>query len=120
MDTGIHGSSTGKLKFEDYIHSSKATQLENKKYQKKVDAENHKEFIKNNRLTLKSNRRFRGKKNVFTDKVNKITLSANDDKIMQSIDVIETYAYGRNEEYTKKEKKLMYQYNKTIQKMKND
>ena len=32
MDTGIHGSSTGKLKFEDYIHSSKATQLENKKY----------------------------------------------------------------------------------------
>ena len=104
MDTGIHGSSTGKLKFEDYIHSSKATQLENKKYQKKVDAENHKEFIKNNRLTLKSNRRFRGKKNVFTDKVNKITLSANDDKIMQSIDVIETLHMEEMKNTQKKKK----------------
>ena len=60
------------------------------------------------------------RQNVFNEEVNKIKLSANDDKIMQSIDMIETYAYGRNEEYTKKEKKLMDQYNKTIQKMKND
>ena len=103
-----------------YIPQKQLNQKTKNIRKNKVDAENHKEFIKNNRLTLKSNQRFRGKKNVFTDKVNKITLSANDDKIMQSIDMIETYAYGRNEEYTKKEKKLMDQYNKTIQKMKND
>ena len=48
--------------------------------------ENHKEFIKN-KLLLKWQRRFRsGKHSVFTGKVNKIALSANnDEKINQSI-----------------------------------
>ena len=32
--------------------------------------------------------------NVFTEEINKIALSSNDDKRMQSIDSIETYAYG--------------------------
>ena len=31
--------------------------------------------------------------NVFTEEINKIALSSNDDKRMQSIDSIETYAY---------------------------
>ena len=31
---------------------------------------------------------------VFTEEINKIALSSNDDKIIQSIDSIETYAYG--------------------------
>ena len=35
--------------------------------------------------------------NVFIKKVNKDTLSANDDKRTQSIDSIEIYAYGTNE-----------------------
>ena len=30
--------------------------------------------------------------------VNKIALSANDDKRIQSIDLVETYAYGTNEQ----------------------
>ena len=34
------------------------------------------------------------KDNVFTEEINKIALSSNDDKRMQSIDLIETYAYG--------------------------
>ena len=36
------------------------------------------------------------RKNNFTEKINKIALSSNDDKIIQSIDSIETYAYGAN------------------------
>ena len=32
--------------------------------------------------------------NVFTEEINKIALSSNDDKRMQSIDSLETYAYG--------------------------
>ena len=32
--------------------------------------------------------------NVFTDDINKVALSSNDDKRMQSIDSIETYTYG--------------------------
>ena len=43
-----------------------------------------------------------------------IALSANDDKRMQSIDSIETYAYITNEEIIHRK-----QFNKTIQKMIN-
>ena len=31
--------------------------------------------------------------NVFTEEINEIVLGSNDDKRMQSIDLIETYAY---------------------------
>ena len=73
------------------------TQLENKINQlekNKVDVdslrENHTEFIKNNKLILKSQQKFRSEKhNVFTEKVNKTALSANDDKRIQSIDSTE-------------------------------
>ena len=40
------------------------------------------------------------KDNVFTEEINKISLSSNDDKRMQSIDLIETYAYGRSKDLT--------------------
>ena len=56
---------------------------------------NHKEFIKNNKLILKSQQRFKSKKqNLCTEEVNKNTLSANNDKRIQSVDSIEAYAYG--------------------------
>ena len=35
---------------------------------------------------------------VFTEKINKIVLSSNDDERMQSIDLIETYVYGTNKD----------------------
>ena len=55
--------------------------------------------MKNNRLISKSQQRFRSEKhNVFTEKVNKITLSANNDKKIQTIDSIEIYACGKNKE----------------------
>ena len=63
----------------------------------RVQLQSHslKEFIKNNKLILKTQQIFRSEKhNVFTEKINKITLSSNDDKRMQSFDSIETYAYG--------------------------
>ena len=57
--------------------------------------ESHKEFIKNNKLILKSQQRFRSKKqNVFTEEVNKTELSTNNDKRIQSFDSIETYGFG--------------------------
>ena len=40
---------------------------------------------------------FKGERhNVFTEKINKTTLSSNDDKRMQSIALIETYVHGRS------------------------
>ena len=62
--------------------------------------ENHNEFMKNSKLIFR-----RDKHNAFTEGVIKIALSANYDKIMQSINLIETYANGTNKgKYTKKKK----------------
>ena len=53
------------------------------------------EFIKNNKLILKTQEKFKSERhNVFTEKINKTALSSNDDKTMQSIHSIEADAYG--------------------------
>ena len=52
----------------------------------------HKEFIKNNKLILKSQKRFKSEyDNVFIEEINKIALSLNNDKRMQLIALMETY-----------------------------
>ena len=103
-----------KLKFEDQKSCLEATKFENKITQLEKNEldkdslrENYKEFIKNNRLILKSLQKFRVEKhNVFTEEVNKIALTDNDDKGMQSIYSIETYTYEINEEKIHTKKKL--------------
>ena len=61
--------------------------------------ENEKEFIQNNKLTVKSYQKLRNKKhNVFTGKVNKTNLSANGGKEMQSVDSVKRFPYGTNEQ----------------------
>ena len=47
-----------------------------------------------------------GRHNVFTEKINKIALSSSDDKRMQSIDSIETYAYGTSKDLICKEENI--------------
>ena len=44
--------------------------------------------------------------NVFTEEINKIALSSNDDKRMQSIDSIETYAYGTSKHLVSENKEI--------------
>ena len=44
--------------------------------------------------------------NVFTEEINKIALSSNDDKRMQSIDSIETYAYGTSKNLVSDNKEI--------------
>ena len=52
-----------------------------------------KRIHKNDRLVLKTQQRFKSeRRNGFTEEVNKITLSSNDAKRIQSIDPIKTYA----------------------------
>ena len=51
----------------------------------------HKEIVRKNKPILKTQQRFKSEKhNVFTEEINKIALSSNDDKIIQSVDSIET------------------------------
>ena len=80
---------------------------------------NGKEFIKINILILKSQQRFRGEKDsVFIEDVNKILLSANENKRKQSIDSTETYAYGTSKSLACKKEEI--ECNNMIKKYKND
>ena len=46
------------------------------------------------------------KHNVFTEEIKKIALSSNDDKKMQSIDLIKTYEYGMSKDLTQNKEKI--------------
>ena len=66
--------------------------------------EDPRKFIKNNKLILKAQQRLRSEKhNIFTEEINKMALSLNDDKRMQSVDLMETYAHGTSKDLCKKE-----------------
>ena len=58
-------------------------------------------------MLLKAQQRFKNEKhNLFTDKLIKIPLTANDNKRMQSIASIEAYMYGTSKDLLCKKKKV--------------
>ena len=77
-----------KLKFQDFTNCLEAAQIENKinhLEQNKIDADNlkedKKEFMKNSTLILKTQKRFISEiHNGFTEEINKINLTSNDNK----------------------------------------
>ena len=57
--------------------------------------ENYKDSLFNDKIILRSQQRFRSDHlNVYTEEVNKIALSSNDDKRIQTFDKITTFPYG--------------------------
>ena len=59
--------------------------------------ENYKDCLFNNKVILKLQQRFKSNHhNVYTEEINKIALSSNDDKRLQTSDRIKTYPYGTN------------------------
>lgn len=93
------------IKFKDYKNRNEANRLENQincfKNNTNADKhkEYHKEFIKSNRLILKSQQMFNSEiQNVFPEEVNKIIFSGNNDKWIQSVDCKQTYVYGKSED----------------------
>ena len=55
----------------------------------------YKNCLFKNEIKLKSQQKFKSEvHNVYTEKVNKIALSSNDDKRFQTFDKIESYPYG--------------------------
>ena len=49
-------------------------------------------------MLLKTQQRFKSERHVFSEEINKIALSLNDDKRMQSIDLTELCAYGKRKD----------------------
>ena len=82
-----------KLKFENYQNCLEGTQFENKinhleKNEINIEIINkyHLEFIKDNKLMLKTQRIFKSERHkVFTEEINKIDLGSNDDKRMNQL-----------------------------------
>ena len=63
----------------------------------KVMFQNFKDCLCNNKDVYRSQERFKSySHDVYTDEVNKIALSSNDDKRLQASDRIKTYSYGTN------------------------
>ena len=59
--------------------------------------ENYTDCLFKYKIILKSQQRFKNDHHkVYTEEVNKIALSSNDDKRLQTFGVIETYPYGTN------------------------
>ena len=118
-----------KLKFKNYEDCNKSTQrdkiikyLEKNEVNIDVWKKDYEEFIKNNTLILKTQQRFKSKShNIFTEEINKIALSSNNDKRIQSIDSTATYAYGTNKDLMSKTEEIKCNniINKRIQTMIN-
>ena len=77
----------------------------------------HKQFIKNNKLILKTQQKFKRKRHVFTEWINKIPLSSNDHKRIQSIDSIK-YVYRAKKDFVSEKKR--WKYNNIIKQYEND
>ena len=59
--------------------------------------ENYKDCLFNGEVILKSQQRFKSDHHkVYTEEVNKIALSSDDDKRLQTFDRVTTYPYGTN------------------------
>ena len=55
----------------------------------------YKDCLLNNKVVLKSQQRFKSERHhVYTEEINKITLSSNDDKRSQTFDRITSYPHG--------------------------
>ena len=94
-----------KPKLENYKSCLKATQLNLKKNNIYIDS--IKEFIKNGKLISKIQKWFKSEwHNVFNEEIKKIALSSNDDKKIQSIDSIETHAYGKSKDLVSDNKEI--------------
>ena len=82
---------------EDGSDHKKATGTKKCVIKRELMFENYKDSLFNVKIILKSQQRFRSDHHrVYTEEVNKIALSSNDDKRLQTFDKVTTYPYGTN------------------------
>ena len=84
-------------------------------FKRKILFNNYLDSLFKNKVLYRSKQRFRSDQHkVYTEEVNKIALSSNDDKRMQAFDRVSTYPYGANvfkvseNEMLLKKNKVMY------------
>ena len=64
---------------------------------RRLMVKNCKDCLFNNKIILKLQQRFKSDHhNAYTEQIKKIALSSNDDKRLQTFDIITTYPYGKN------------------------
>ena len=82
---------------EDGSKHKKAKETKKRVIKRELIFQNYKDSLFNDKIILKSQQRFKSDHHKeYTEEVNKIALSSNDDKKLQTFDKITTYPYGRN------------------------
>ena len=82
---------------DDDSNKKKAKRTKNCVTKREIMFENYTDSLFNNNKILRSQLRFKSDHhNVYTEEINKMVLSSNDDKILQTSDRITTYPYGTN------------------------
>ena len=81
----------------DDIEKEKAKRIKKCIKKRKLMFATYKDSLFNNKTILQSELRVKSDHhNVYTEEVNKIALSSNDDKRLQTFDKVTTYQYGAN------------------------
>ena len=81
----------------DDTEKKKAKEIKKCIIKRRLMFENYKDSLFNNKTILRSQQKFKSDHhNVYTEEVNKIALSSNDDKRLQTFDRVTTYPYGAN------------------------
>ena len=81
----------------DDNEKKKAKRIKKCVIKRRLTFENYKDSLLNNKTLLKSQLRFKsGYHDAYTEEVNKIELSSNDDKRLQTFDRVTTHPYKTN------------------------
>ena len=84
-------------KLDDDTEHKKAKGTKKCIVKREIILENYKDSLFNDKVVIRSQQRFRSYNHkVYTEEVNKIAISSNDDKRIQTFDKVTTYPYGTN------------------------
>ena len=85
------------FKLDDDTEKKKAKGTEKCIVKREITFKNYVDALFNDKIIIKSQQRFRSDHHrMYTEEVNKIALSSNDDKRIQTYDKVTTFPYGTN------------------------
>ena len=80
---------------DDCEEDKKAKRTKKCVIKRRLKFNDYKDCLLNNQIVIKSQQRFNNERHdVYTEEINKIALSSNDDKRLQTFDRITSYPYG--------------------------